>query len=195
MNDKPVTRARRSLRPRLITAAAIAGAVAAVMVAQTTQTASADTGANKATYLTNCPAQEACLWVNAPNDSDPAKAADRRALVVTAGNGPDLSDPTRYDLGKVHGMGWEFTDDVTTGWNLLPYSLCLLDTEPYDDSTGQFGTKAPLRHATRVLAVAAGHDFHDLGDLNDSFDYYTTGDYCPSNVIFRADTQDIVDRS
>jgi hypothetical protein len=191
MRGKTTQNPRRRMTSKIIVGAVAACATAGVVI-QTTGQASAASGANKVDYLTGCPQQQACLWINAPDDPDPAKAADKRALVITSGNGPDLDEPTKYDQGKVRGVGAEFTDDISVGWNFLPYQLCLMDTTEYY-GYNDFGTKAPLRTASKIITVQPGESFSRLGEWNDTIDYYTTGS-CPSNLIFRADTQEIVDR-
>jgi hypothetical protein len=184
---------KRFLQPRQSKAAATVTVVGvmALMAMQNMGTAAASTDAARADHVEGCLSGQACLWINAPNDPDPIKAADRRALVITPGNDPDLDQETPDGLGKVHGMGAEFTDNISVGWNNLPTELCLLDTEEYEDGE-KFGTKAPLRHTTRIIVVPPWSDFSYLGESNDTADYYATGGCPRHDIVFRADTEAII---
>jgi hypothetical protein len=189
---------KRFLQPRQSKAAAtvtVVGVVA-LMAMQNMGTAAASTDAARAEYLEGCLSGQACLWINAPDDPDPVKAADRRALVITPGNDPDLDQETPYGLGKVHGMGEEFTDNISVGWNNLPYDLCLMDTRD-EQSDSKVGADISLRTSDFVLVVRSGKAFAQLENWNDKIDYYTTAQSgkCPrGGVTFRADTQEIIRR-
>jgi hypothetical protein len=192
---KPL-RPRRSRAAVAATAAAVTG-VMVFLAAQGIGTAAAGTNATKADFLEGCPSGQACLWINAPDDPNPAKAADKRALVITEGSGPDISDTTPYGKGKVHGMTEEFTDNVSVGWNLLPsYDLCLMDTTFYEDVEGKYDTDADLRSTSFIMVVKPQKAFAQLEDKNDTIDFYSTAPTgkCPrGGVVFRTDTQEIVD--
>jgi hypothetical protein len=175
---------RRGSRRSVVAAVASLMTLAAT---QTTATAAAGTEATRAEYLEGCLSGQACLWINASDDT----SHDRRALVITPGTGPDLDQETPDGLGKVHGMGAEFTDNISVGWNNLPTELCLLDTEEYEGGE-KFGTKAPLRHTTRIIVVPPWSDFSYLGESNDTADYYTTGGCPRHDIVFRTDTEAIV---
>lgn len=177
----------------LLSAVATISGLMLLMVMQPMGTAAAGTDAARTGYLDGCPSGQACLWINAADDADPAVRADRRALVVTPGSGPDLDQPTPYDLGAVHGMTAEFTDNISVGVNNLPTELCLLDTTESGDGE-KFGTKAPLRRTNHIIVVPPWSPFSRLGDQNDSIDYYTTGQCPRGNIIFRSDTGAILDR-
>jgi hypothetical protein len=179
-------------------------AVVSIMVLLATQnmgTAAAGTETGKNDYLLDCQdgTNRACLWINANDDPDPAKRADKRALIIKEGSVPDLDDPTPYNRGKVHGMTAEFTDNISNGWNLLTYDLCLMDTADYKDKDNKYGIESgvPLRYSKFVFVAKIGKSFSQLGDWNDTFDYYTTardGDCPRGGFIFRSDTQEIIDR-
>jgi hypothetical protein len=153
--------------------------------------AAAGTDATKVKRLLSCPSGQACMWVNAGDNPDPAVRADKRALVITPGTGTDLDEPTQYNLGKVHGMGAEFTDNISVGWNNLPVELCLLDTEEYANGD-KFGTSATLRRAKAITVIPPWSQFPSLGEQNDRIDYYTTGQCPRGEIIFRTDTEAIV---
>jgi hypothetical protein len=185
---------RRPRRPKAAVAAT-AAAVTGVMVflaAQGIGSAAAGTVATRSDYLEGCSTRDqACLWINAPDDPNPAKAADRRALVITPGSGPDISDTTPYGKGKVHGLTEEFTDNISNGWNHLSYDLCLMDTALYDDESFDY----KLRTSTFIMVVKPKMSFTQLDDWNDKIDYYSTAPTgkCPrGGVIFRTDTQEII---
>jgi len=194
---------KKFLRPRRSRAAAAATAVTAagavVLLATVSMgTAAAGTDATAADYREACNSGEACLWINATDDPNPVKAADQRALVITPGSGPDLDDVTDWGRGKVHGVTAEFTDNISNGWNLLPYDLCLMDTRDGSDSTySQDGTKLNnLRTSSWIMVLRSGKSFSQLADWNDKIDYYTTAQpgKCPrGGVVFSSDTQEIVD--
>jgi len=180
---------RRFLLPAV---AAVAGLV--VLTATQAMGTAAATDATRSNHVEECASGTACLWINSAGDPDPAAAHDQRALVINPGNGSDLDLPTKYDLGKVHGVTAEFTDNISVVVNNLPVELCLLDTTEYG-SGDKFGTKAPLRHVSHsVLVVPPWSSFAPMGGWNDTIDYYTTGQ-CPRNdIVFRTDTEEIVDR-
>jgi hypothetical protein len=191
-------------RSQLSAIAAIVG-LAALATTQATGTATAGTDATKVEHLTlegcqRASQPQACLWINSSNDFDLAKAADRRALVITEGNRPDLEDVTTYDQGKVHGMTEEFTDDVSVVWNFLPYDLCLIDTERFWDNNKKYGLAdtVMVRHARNIFVIPQNGDFSgDLSKFDDQVDYYTTawpGQCSTGDIVFRADTQAILDR-
>jgi len=201
MSTKRLGRLIAAHRP---TSAAIAAVVcaSALLVTQSMESASAATDANRVDHVENCQSalQQACLWINAPDDPNPAKAADMRALIITPGiqtpgaSGADLDDPTGYGKGKVHGMTAEFTDDISVGWNFLPYDLCLMDTS--ESLTGTAPNGDPLRTSTFIFVAKSGKSFAQLADWNDKVDYYTTAQKgkCPrGGVTFDANTQEITD--
>jgi hypothetical protein len=192
---------KKLLRPRRSRAAvgATAAAVAGVMVLLATVnvgTAAAGTDATRSDFLETCTSGQACLWINAKDDPNPAKAADKRALVITPGSGPDISDTTSYGKGKVHGVTAEFTDNVSVGWNFLSYDLCLLDSAVYDDLEGKYNTDADLRSSSFIMVVKPGKAFSQLAEWNDKTDYYSTAPSgkCPrGGMVFLEDTQEIID--
>jgi hypothetical protein len=178
---------RRGSRRSVVAAVASLMTLAAT---QTTATAAAGTEATRAEYLEGCLSGQACLWINASDDT----SHDRRALVITPGTGPDLDQETPDGLGKVHGMGAEFTDNISVGWNNLPYDLCLMDTRD-EQSDSKVGADISLRTSDFVLVVRSGKAFAQLENWNDKIDYYTTAQSgkCPrGGVTFRADTQEII---
>jgi hypothetical protein len=185
---------RKHFQSRWSQTVTAATAVVGVMVLLATQgmgTAVAGTDANRSNHLDVCPQGQACLWINAADDPDPAVAADSRALIITPGSGPDLDDPASYGLGRVHGVTAEFTDNISNGWNNLPYDLCLMDTTDYD------GYEVSARTSSFILVVKPGKSFTQLADWNDKIDYYTTAQkgQCPrGGITFRPDTQEILNR-
>jgi hypothetical protein len=174
-------------------AAAVAGVV--LLAAQTSGDASASTR-TQATSADKCQQQpaSACLWLHG-KDLGP-----KDALIIRMNpNGlPDLEEKTPNGLGLVRGMSSRFTDNISVGYNGLPVALCLFSTtEVREEGRGnKVAVKDERQSEGVIFPVEPEEGFAQLGEYNDTFDWYTTAKPggCPSYIRFKPSNGYVLDR-
>ena len=160
--------------------------VALVASGQAIGSASAQTRTGAA-YGRECPqtVPKACLWINA---ADAGQNTPLKLTITGDGTGvADLETSTPEGKGIVHYMPEQFVDNISNGFNGLPYTLCLIDTMPIRNGD----TRPPMSRT--VMPVSPGGTFTQMDDHNDVWDAYTTTSKgCPSTIRFNRSDGHIV---
>jgi hypothetical protein len=108
--------------------------------------------------------------------------------MITSPNGkPDMLN------NLMRGLTPQFTDNISVGFNGLPFDLCL-----YNSVTNSIYLPANRYRTAQWFVVPSGTSFAQLDDYNDIFDHYTTADPggCPEQVEYDSTTGHIfTDRS
>lgn len=154
-----------------------------VGITWTATSASADTTL-RAAFTKECPQNvpTACLWVDGREGN-----SGQTAMITSVDGKPDMINNT------LRGLTPQFTDNISVGYNGLPFDLCLYDTS--QDNLRQDQNRWVTK---KVMGLPSGGSFAQLADYNDVFDRYTTANPggCPQYAEFYYDSGKIIsDRS
>lgn len=135
-----------------------------------------------------CSKGHACLWKNSHKEMNTSEK-----LTITLGDNdvPDMEEPTSLGRnGVVRSTTFDFHDNISQGWNLTAWDLCMIDTQPLGN--GEYQNWGAI-----VVIPANGGEFWAgyKQPYNDAFDTYTTArpGQCPSHVRFKGENSFIIE--